>query len=676
MNAPTTTSAHGFPVQGLPVPLIPAGKGLAGPVTAARWRRSLAAYLSLVALGTALAWGGDPRWASFGLGLVMPGGGFLFHTGIDTAGTLAHLGLFAGTLLLFLLSLFLWAATGNLLAPIVVWLGAAGFAAGMEHWPDSEEFVAMAALCRAGALELGKHWADARLWLPLSSLGFCGLITLRMRSRLPWLRAERERINGYLKEARTTVTVALHPASGLPRVEPLSERQLPLWRFLLDRALQPVPDFNGFDRIDEFREAAKRYQICNLSYMLSQHQYVRTPAFRGYLSEAQRKLSLKMMDHRCWSYWRLENLWGNLRSDPDPFARDNIMYYGWYGGMLGLDLLNTGDERFSRPGSIRLEHPSGRVFESSFPEIVQIIRRNMAASDFCLFPCEPRWIYPICNNFGALSLKCHDRHFGTSYWEETRERYQRNLENEFVTLNGRITAIRDSYTGMTIPALTATMADAAAALFLHPVLPGLARRSWEIIRHDLMRVATGRVELKINGWDRIDFGNYRRSLLTTYGLVAAAAREMGDDEVADGLLARIDAEFPSAMRDGVQHYEGGSVSAHAVIHAARILRANGLHDLVSVGVPAPWRNGPLLAEAKYPQVLVAGALSDGQALDLRLAPGAGAGRFRLGLSQLRPGARYRVSGGVESTLEAAADGCAVLHVDLERMTDLRVVPLH
>ncbi len=674
MNRSTATNAYGYRTQGDPVPLIPEGKGLAGPVTSARWRRTALVYLALVALGTALAWGSDPQWASFGLGLVVPGGGFLFHAG-GAGAALLHVGLFAGTVLLFLLALFLWVATGNLLAPILVWLGSAVAAAAMDHWSGSAGIVSMMAMCRSGALATTAFWADARAWLPAGALASLGLVVVMMRRRLPWLRAERERINGYLAGKRTTVTTVLDTTSGLPQVEPLKEQDLPLWRFLLDRSLQPVPDFSGFDIIDEFREAAKRYQVCNLSYMLGMHTYTRTPAFRGYLDQGQQNLARKMMDHRLWSYWRLENLWGNLRSDPDPFARDNIMYYGWYGGMLGIDLCNTGNERFSRPGSIRLEHPSGEVYESSFTDICQTIRRNMAASEFCLFPCEPRWIYPICNNFGALSLKCHDRHFGTHWWEEVRERYQASLENEFVTQNGRITAIRDYYTGMTVPALTATMADAVTALFIHPVLPELARRSWEIVRHDLIRLQRGQVELKVNGWDKIDFGNYRRSLLTTYALVAASAREMGDDEVADGLLARIDAEFESEVIGGVRHYKGGSVSAHAVIHAARILRGNGFHDLVSVGMPEPWRRGPLLQEASYPQVLVAGAVSDGQALFLRLAPGAGGGRFPLGLSQLRPGAEYRVIGGTETSLRADTQGCAKLHVDLDRMQDLRVVPI-
>ncbi|ROH89506.1 hypothetical protein ED208_10240 [Stagnimonas aquatica] len=673
MSADGQLSALGFAIAGRPVATIPTSKGLAGPVTLARWRRTALVYLLVLLLGTALAWAGDAALASFGLGLVLPGGGFLMHAGLG-AGWLPHLGLLVASLGLFLLSLLLWVATGNLIAPVLVWLGSALAAAVMDHWP-STPWQTILQMCQTPEFTLARLWTETRVWLPTGMLLLIAGGAYSAQRRLPRQRADCARINAYLAEARTTVTRSLRPDNGLPLVQPVSTDDLALWRFLLDRALQPVQDFSGFDRIDEFREAAKRYQICNISYMLSMHAYIRAPAFRGYQAEAQERLSQKMMDHRVWSYWRLENLWGNLRADPNPFARDNIMYYGWYGGMLGLNLCLGNGAHYNQPGAIRLQHPSGREYRSSFGEICQIIRRNMQQSDYCLFPCEPRWIYPICNNFGALSLKCHDRRYGSHYWEEMRERYQRSLEDEFVGLDGRITAIRDHYTGMTIPALTATMADAVTALFLHPLLPEIAGRSWEIIRHDLIHFDDAGLRLSTRGWDHIDFGNYRRSPLSTYALVAASAREMGDDEVADRLLLRIEEEFPSQVIDGVRHYPGASVSSHAVIHAARILRGNGFHDLVEVGMPAAWAQGPMLESAPYPQVLVAAAVSDGQALELHLVAGTGPGRYPLELSQLRPGRQYRLRGlGEEQSLMADEQGRARLQVDLPAQAQLLIHP--
>lgn len=672
MSDDIASADYGYRTQGVPVLKIPLDKTAAGPATSYRWKRTAIIYALVFAVGGVLAWTASAYWTTFGLGLMFPGAGFLYHASGSVSQIVLHVGLFVGSVVLFLIGLFLWAATGNIIAPVVTWIGPAWGAAMMTRWHELSN-VAFSAYCRDGVLAVANQWHDARLYVPVAIVVLAVMFLVQHRRKVAFMQSERTRINAYLEDCKTTVTV-VDQSSGLPEVTAVSETDLQSWRFMLDRALQPVDEFNGFDRIDEFREAAKRYQICNMSYMLSMHSYMHTPAFRGYSAQAQTNLSLKMMDHRCWSYWRMENMWGNFRSNPDPFARDNIMYYGWYGGMLGFNLLNTGDERFNQPGSIRLEHPNGSVYRSSFSDICSTIQTNMMASDFCLFPCEPRWIYPICNNFGALSLKCHDRAYGTHYWDNMRERYQNSLEREFVTINGRITAIRDYHTGMTIPALTATMADAVTALFIHPVLPELACRSWEIVRHDLIKVGQGKIELLTNGWDKIDFGNYRRSMLTTYALIAASAREMGDDEVADLILQRLDAEYPSEVIGGVRHYKGGSVSAHATIHAARVLRANGFHDLVDVGMPKPWKEGPMLENAEYPAVLVAKAVSDGRALDLQLSPGKGGGRHRLELSQLRPEQTYKISGAVEPLIIADSRGLATIHVQLDRTVNVRVAP--
>jgi hypothetical protein len=105
------------------------------------------------------------------------------------------------------------------------------------------------------------------------------------------------------------------------------------------------------------------------------------------------------------------------------------------------------------------------------------------------------------------------------------------------------------------------------------------------------------------------------------------------------------------------------------------IRPHGLHDLVQVGMPDPWRHGPLLDDVVYPDVLVARAVSDGADLSLTLDPGrAGGLRSTLGVTQLRPGSAYRVDGGVEERVVADADGAARVTVDLPGRTRVRLVP--
>jgi hypothetical protein len=592
---------------------------------------------------------------AFGLGLIVPGGGFLVYAAGAPISILEHVGLAVLTLVLFLAALFAWFGSGNILAPVIVWLGSALVAGAMAHeetWPFATVFV-----------------------LALVLFGTAGGLVLRRRN-LQVARARRERRNAFLVSSGA-VTTPVDSVTSLPLVEELSADDLAAMRFLLDRALQPVDRFDGFDWIEQFQTSSVRYQVMGISYALSVAQAARVPALRGYLLEAQRQLIDKMMDHRLWSYWALENAWGNLRLDPDPMApatHDNVMYSGWYAAMIGMHASNTGDDRYERPGSIVFRHPRGRQFVYDWPGIVAILADNFTRCPFTLFPCEPNWIYVMCNNFAGIGLRIHDRLHDTRYWPAVEPRYRQALEHEFMTADGRLVAIRSARTGLTIPALTSTMADAVAAFYMHPLFPDIARRSWEIVRRELVHIDADGTRVDLRGWDRIDAGNYRRSNATTLAAVMAAATEMGDAEARDALHAALQVEHPPVFEAGVLHHPGMSVTGHIASFSSRAGRANAMLDLVAHGLPEAWRNGPVLETVAYPDVLVARAVSDGAALAAVVMPGAQPGRYALGLAQLRPGTRYRCEGTVESALLAEADGRATLAVDLDGRREIRLRP--
>jgi len=90
-----------------------------GPVTWARHRRNAMIYAAMCILGllpTIL--GMSPEMQAAGLGLWIPGGGFL------AVGGWAIL-LFPVTLALFAVAVFAWFGAGMVIGPIIVWLGAA-----------------------------------------------------------------------------------------------------------------------------------------------------------------------------------------------------------------------------------------------------------------------------------------------------------------------------------------------------------------------------------------------------------------------------------------------------------------------------------------------------------------------------------------------------------------------
>src|SRR5438094_769863 len=94
--------------------------GPVGPVTARRMRRAALVYAIVWVLGILpAALGAAPGLSAFGLGLVLPGGGFLF-AGSEVLAVLA--------LLAFVVSLFVWWAAGPVVLPPIVWAVGAGLA--------------------------------------------------------------------------------------------------------------------------------------------------------------------------------------------------------------------------------------------------------------------------------------------------------------------------------------------------------------------------------------------------------------------------------------------------------------------------------------------------------------------------------------------------------------------
>jgi hypothetical protein len=658
MTSPTLTD-HGFPTVPLPTPALDLERGATGPATRASTRRLVGGLTAWGVLTAVLAWLLDGWRATLALGLMVPGGGFVAHLGHGGAAhVVVHVLLVLLSLVLMVVAYALWVGMGNLLAVPVVWVGTA----------------VGAALMGGGSAMVLPGAKVAAVALALLLAAAVSLPVLRQHRRTL---AARPRVHALLVEAAPTTAVTVVGAGGLPVVDELTPEALALQRYLLDRALQPVEEWNGFDRLDQFREGAPRYQVSFSSYALSVGAFAHTPAFRGYLTEAQHRFGLKMQEHHAWGYWRLENFWGRLRLDPDPVAaNNNIMWTGYYAALLGMAESAHGETRFSEPGSIDLRHPGGRRFVYDYAGLCDNLERNFRATDYSLFPCEPGWTYPVCNNYGAIGLICHDRLHGTDYWGRVEEGYRRGLEQEFIRADGSIVSIRHTFLGLGVTPLTSPMPIALAAYYLNAMYPDLARRSYEIVRETAFRRGPDGIDVDFGLWDRIDFGNYRPSVLASYAVLAGTAREHGDDETADALLARLDATQPLVVEDGVGRYDGRSMGAHSTLYLARAGRANGLHDVVRVGMPEPWRTGPVLEEAAYPDVLVARAVSDGADLALTLDPGRPGGlRATLGVARLRPGNRYAVSGAVEGEVVAGADGTARFAVDLPGRTRVRLVPV-
>ena len=625
-----------------------------GPVTASRHRRNAIVYAVLCTAALTPIWlGAGAAWQAVGLGLFLPGGGFFALGG-------GWLLMVPVVLALFWLACIVWFWNGMVIAPLTVWFGSAllaGALVGETVWPPA---LALAPMAAAGIF----------LWFQHQTAQRHAADRLRFAQRQQFFATSRVEVN---ERAHS------EPAVSTRELDP---EQLAAARYALDRALQPVGEYKGYTIIDQFQPAALRYQINHLGFALGMVQGHYTPNFSGYLLQAQRNLVETYLVKRVWDYWVLESMWGHANfSKFDPAAKDNIMLTGWYGMHVNQYMLNSGDRQYAEPGSLTFRLSERTAFPHSAHTLAQSILDNYQRSDFCLFPCEPNWVYPVCNMYGLGSLAAHDAVFGTHYAQVSLPRWLEMLESEFTDEKGSIIGLRSYWTGLEIPFYAG---EAGFAFFANVFSPALARRLWAIGRKELAFCiapdAQGAPRLSIprealSFIDTIDPGHYRRGSLFAYAAVAMCSREFGDDELAEAALRSMDQDCGRLDDHGVVSYRDASCLANVWAVEAKLMRTGDFRNSFVKGPPSSAFSGPQLATASYPDTLVAKATSSGQDLDLVVYPGRGPGRQQLGLARLQPGRHYRVAGRPDLDFRADDQGTAQLAVELTGRTALAIEPV-
>jgi hypothetical protein len=515
---------------------------------------------------------------------------------------------------------------------------------------------------------VGNEGRSGAIWVVLILFGLLvtGTTAWEWRRRRA-IRRQARRRNAYL-----TKIAAPTPHSPSCTTTELSEDDLGHQRWLLDLALQPLELFDGFDHLDQLSFSALRYQLNFSQYALAMAQRHHAPAFHGYLSAAQRNLIEKMLHPRVWRYWRLENLWGNLDPNPDPIRRANIMFSGYFGLMLSLYRNATGDSRYDRPGSLEFRTRGGRVFRYDHPTIMQIVARQFGEEPSGLWACEPDFAFPMCNALAAAGVLGADAHHGQSLAPDVLTALRRGIAEEYTYPDGSTAHVRSLRFGFATPGIGSgtVMGASLRANFptlLRPLDPVAAQRHWEILRHEDAEQVDGEFTLpRANAFDKRDLGDPRRgSMASFWAWLYADAREFGDPDIATSVLGVAESQLDPQSRCGARAYANASVHSNAVFALGRFIDEHGYTDAVTAPLPAAWRDGPLLADAPYPECLVARAETDGRDLRLVLRPGNGEQRVELSLGRLAPGTSYQVSGTIENRVTAADDGTATVTVDLE-----------
>lgn len=623
-----------------------------GPVASRRLRRSALGYLLLAVIGVLPTFFSlSAAWQAAGLGLLFPGAGFLAF------GWCALLGVTV-SVIAFAVAFIVWFATGNVVAPVVTWLGAAAIAGGLAvgHPQPEPRFgpmgVALVTVGLIAALAIIRR-----------------VLAVRRSAQLRTTRAS------YLPADLDALQRRLVPEDAAPRE--LDDTQLGHVKWLLNLSLQPVDQFEGFDIIEQFQPSALRYQINHAQYALAQVQRHYTPNFHGYLSQAQERLIEKLTVPKVWKYWRLERLWGRLSTNYDPAGFENIMLTGWSGICLNTYSANTGSDRFLGPGSLEfgLGNPK-KTYRHDTHSFNQSLMWNFDRSPQTVFACEPNWTYSACNLYGLNSVASYDAAFGTRHLDALREPFLRGLREELMTPGGEIVPFRSDYTGISIPFGGEVMYFQAAG-WIAPVFPEVARTLWAIACREVLDIHNGGLESYLAKPFMLDSGNYRSTGMYARGVILLAAREFGDAQIADAAQRALDAYNAPVTQDGMRRYANGSTFANALVAQGILMQRGDWTRLITEPAPASARTGPILRHVDFQQAMVAQAVSDGGDLRLVLCGNSGVPKAEvtLDLTRLHPLSAYTALTGEERiTFTSDKGGSATIAVRIGARTTVAIAP--
>lgn len=613
------------------IPPIPTRTKAHGPLTAYRLRRFYAMMAVVFAAGVApLLLGASAQWKAFGLGLLFPGAGFLY------AGTFVSIALAMVSFAAFAVIMFIWWARGVILGPPAVLVGTALLSAA---WIEGSSGVV--------AMEFA---------IPAAVIGLHGYFAFKRRATFTQQQARGAALNADIARAEPILRDV--PVIAAPEMPP---SQITEFRRMMDLALQPVDSWDGFNMNDTWQDGALRYQICTMSWNLALGQYTQLPAFHGYLNQAQENLIRKHIDRKTWNYWYWESLWGNLKPDKNPVHIDNIMLTGFLGVSLGMFETTSGTSPFAAPGALTFRWDEKTAFPYSHSSMLEEVVKNYNRYDIGWFPCEPRWVYSMCNLVGRTALELHDARHGTNYVAQMKPRFEKTMEEEMMMADGRIKVCTSTPFGFQVPSLSGLFGETWGIRFLTPHAPEQAERLWQVMKKEFISVKPdGSLDFKLLplGWDTrkpADFSKWPE--LNPLIVTLWAALEMGDDEIIDATSKAIDSGY------------GEGVAASMTWS-----RRNTIRDIVNKGLPDAWAKGPILAEANYPEVIVGRAVTDGAALSLVLHPGDGDCEATLGISRLVPGRSYRVLQNDDRFI-ANSEGRHAITANLSGRTELDIVPM-
>ena len=491
--------------------------------------------------------------------------------------------------------------------------------------------------------------------------------------------ARSERI-GFFDEAMEELQKAVDSYDAAGDAEPeLDEEQLSLMRCMLDATVREPGDFSCFD--PSAGRSSYRYQFSSAGFALLLMQAKYTPNFHGYLAQAQRFIIDALTDPRTCGYWKKANLLGYLKWDPDPVKKSNSHMSCWMAPvMTGYGAL-TGDRQYEEDSALKFrpyEKDPEKSCDYNVKGIVERLHAQFQNSKhpYMLIPCEPNLVYTVCNSYGILGMMIYDRDHDTHYCEDFADNLYKAVTENFVEADGSFALCRQYLYGLRfLPELQMMydpLLDVQNYMMYAPIFPGLCKRNYSMARKQALEIRDGVTFIRGRKWEELfDLTSMTMSPALTLSYLEMTAAEYGDSEILSGLRKAEDMHLRRLDERPYLKYEGVSMVAMANFAFSRLLRKDFWTDVILRGPEKTAFTGPILSECKFPDVLVAKAVSHGSDLELVLYNGAGAGEQKISVERLAAGKEY-IEKNTGMIFRADEHGKAELGVSLNGRTCVHI----
>ncbi|CAF3789226.1 unnamed protein product [Rotaria sp. Silwood1] len=151
-----------------------------------------------------------------------------------------------------------------------------------------------------------------------------------------------------------------------------------------------------------------RYALAHVGYTAAALAY-RTPNYRELALKILKDSIERMLTIKVWGY--IDTYWKKVPTFPDPVCFENIMYSGHLLQLLTLYESISGDFTYDIDGFYFIWDKDGDPITKihyTTTKLANVIYRQMNEESSAGVPCEPGWVYTICQNHPHLGLQLYD----------------------------------------------------------------------------------------------------------------------------------------------------------------------------------------------------------------------------------------------------------------------------